>query len=598
MKKISIVLICLLLIFNNTLIAFADEIPTPAVLDQDSTTFNVIVPTTLPVNVDKNGDITIAGHAEIINNSYGPVIINAFKVSPKNGWSLVNFSENLRKGHKFGENKFSVKLCNTQIPDTGTVNLSPGISIPGEGKIPFSYQFKVSPIAIATNESIADVIIVMDWDKTDNEVNPPTPKPTPVSDWEYTIVDGKAIVSNYKGTSTNLVFPATIEGKPVVIDDNEFQFSSRNDITSIDFEEGVIFKDNDASFAFSDNTNLISINNLPSTLTNIESIAKGCKKLKNIPEIPSSITKMNGAFSGCYNIPLMVNITIPKSVSDISFLFEYASGLYGTINIEGEIIDASSAFKGTSQTFTINTSVKNKDILEEAKKEAAYSEGITINYTDVVEEPEITEWEYIEETDNIVLTKYIGKAVDVVVPAILRGKQVILGDTSVNAETHEISGVFAENTSIETVSFEDSIQLPVDGLDRMFLKCIALKEVYNLPNTTSMNGTFVGCISLEKFPIIPNGVVSMNSTFSKCSSIVGSITIPESVEIIDRVFYSCTNKIENVYILSENITSAKSPFNGMRYKCDGEVIIHIKESVKDFFHNLDVRDCNYNYVID
>ena len=167
------------------------------------------------------------------------------------------------------------------------------------------------------------------------------PKASPVPSFteglEFSIVDGTAIVTSYKGTGTKVIIPATITRKRKtykVTAIGERAFAGCINLTSITIPNGVtcIWKN---AFAGCINLTSITIPNgvtciweytfwgcssltsitIPERVTFIgESAFWGCSSLTSIT-IPNSVTYIgNSAFGGCENL---TSITIPDSVTSI-----------------------------------------------------------------------------------------------------------------------------------------------------------------------------------------------------------------------------------------------------------------------------------------
>ena len=118
-----------------------------------------------------------------------------------------------------------------------------------------------------------------------------TPEPSPTEGLEFSIVDGTAKVSDYKGTDTEVIIPSAItyNGKTYKV-------------TAI------------GAWAFYWCTKLTSIT-IPNSVTSIGDYAfKGCENLSSIT-IPNSVTTIGKeAFAWCENL---TSITIPDGVTSI-----------------------------------------------------------------------------------------------------------------------------------------------------------------------------------------------------------------------------------------------------------------------------------------
>lgn len=163
-------------------------------------------------------------------------------------------------------------------------------------------------------------------------------------DFEYRDYDDSVIITGYKGSSTEVVIPPEIDGKPVTVIGYQ-AFQNNKDIISIIIPDSVTLIDMDAfsgctaltsvtipdsvtsigGDAFWNCTGLKSIT-IPNSVTYIGSMAFcNCKALTSII-IPNGVTRIEvGTFSGCTGL---TSITIPDSVTYIKeYAFYQCTGL-------------------------------------------------------------------------------------------------------------------------------------------------------------------------------------------------------------------------------------------------------------------------------
>lgn len=67
----------------------------PVTVAREAATFSVTVPTTLPISVDADGNVTTATDATIINNSGAPVAVTKVKLASQNDWTLAAYSRDI-----------------------------------------------------------------------------------------------------------------------------------------------------------------------------------------------------------------------------------------------------------------------------------------------------------------------------------------------------------------------------------------------------------------------------------------------------------------------------------------------------------------------
>lgn len=67
----------------------------PVTVAREAATFSVTVPTTLPISVDANGNVTTATDAAINNNSGAPVAVTKVELTSQSNWTLAAYSRDI-----------------------------------------------------------------------------------------------------------------------------------------------------------------------------------------------------------------------------------------------------------------------------------------------------------------------------------------------------------------------------------------------------------------------------------------------------------------------------------------------------------------------
>lgn len=200
MKKIIAIIAALCMCLAVSVGAFAAEIDTdggagdtPVYLSSTTdgsfdgtpapTAMSVTLPTSFPMAMSQNGDVTCADNCVIINNSYGAVRVKSVTITAANGWSLTAFGDkSILAGEKVDSNKLGFAIRLGSGAQAATVNSgsdsevlisapSAGCYMTGAGdtarnRIPVIYSAIVTPLSQAvTNANIADVVFVVEWDK-------------------------------------------------------------------------------------------------------------------------------------------------------------------------------------------------------------------------------------------------------------------------------------------------------------------------------------------------------------------------------------------------------------------------------------------------
>lgn len=185
---------------------------------------------------------------------------------------------------------------------------------------------------------------------------------------------------------------------------------------------------------------------------------------------------------------------------------------------------------------------------------------------------DLLQWEYTEESNEIVLTKYKGNERDVIVPGIIQNKQVVLQGAvfkpttnSYNIETITIGSQGANVKSAESLSgmFSGCHATTIDirGLDtsgatdmsKMFENCSKLKSIkldgIDTSNVTNMSSMFAST------PLSEIDVSHFN--LSKCRNINGMFANCPQLEKVNTLGWDTSN-IENfggVFSWDKKLTS-------------------------------------------
>ena len=89
---------------------------------------------------------------------------------------------------------------------------------------------------------------------------------------------------------------------------------------------------------------LVSLENIPSGVTDMEGCFKGCTKLAHAPAIPSGVTTMRECFKGCTDLGRASNI--PSTVGNMNKCFEDCKNLTVAPQIESGVTNMERSFAG------------------------------------------------------------------------------------------------------------------------------------------------------------------------------------------------------------------------------------------------------------
>lgn len=141
-------------ISNQELNAAGDTADIPAVADIDALTFNVVLPTALPIFVDSSNVTYVADNANIINKSGAAVELTGVEITPEanSGWTMVNGSPSKDIGGN--EFNFSTTIEKNKVLDVNET-------------YPFTYMANLSPTTeSSTSLELATVMVTVDWATT------------------------------------------------------------------------------------------------------------------------------------------------------------------------------------------------------------------------------------------------------------------------------------------------------------------------------------------------------------------------------------------------------------------------------------------------
>lgn len=214
----------------------------------------------------------------------------------------------------------------------------------------------------------------------------------------------------------------------------------------------------------------------------------------------------------------------------------------------------------------------------------------------------LNDWDYTEQENSIILTRYIGMSTDIIIPGSIDGKQVFLqnsgnstgldrfpenttsivvgnADQKVKVTDGNAARLFSELTNLTYLDASGLDTSDITTMYRMFYNCRNLITLdvsgWDTGCVTNMDYMFQTCNSLTGLDVSgwdTGNVTSMYSMFRGCSSLTGldvSGWNMGRVTNISCMFYSCASLTE--LDLSDwdtsNITG--SNMDAMFYDCSG-----------------------------
>lgn len=146
----------------------------PIVVTRDAPTFNVTVPTAMPISVSADGTVTTAGNVAIENNSSRSVCVKSVTINAASGWTLAKFDKDAMRNEAIDSKKLGFSM--TMGPKTEattkdgqtetigsytasdvTIDVGSQLAITYDGVIPTQVS------GIAADTQAASVVFTVDW---------------------------------------------------------------------------------------------------------------------------------------------------------------------------------------------------------------------------------------------------------------------------------------------------------------------------------------------------------------------------------------------------------------------------------------------------
>ncbi|MBR4017758.1 MAG: leucine-rich repeat domain-containing protein, partial [Oscillospiraceae bacterium] len=377
----------------------------------------------------------------------------------------------------------------------------------------------------------------------------------PEKDWQYTVSDGKATVTGYTGTQTDLTIPSTLGGYPVTSIGNGV-FVDCDSLTSITIPDSVTSIGN---HTFSGCTSLTSVT-IPNSVTDIGSfVFSQCYSLTNII-IPDSVTSIgDGTFSECTSLN---SINIPNSITSIGDkTFSHCYKLT-SVTIPNSVTSIG------SDAFYFCTSLTNITIPDSVTSIGMgafhYSSLTSIIIPDSI--TSISGWAFYDchNLTNITIPgsiTSIGDSAFYVCTSLTKviycGTQeqwnaISVGDgnnslTDATLQFHDYQNGVCTICSASDVALEDweytisNGEVAITGYTGSNTVLTIPSTIENLPVTSIGTSAFYNCTNLTSVTI-PDGVISIgNYAFRDCTGLT-NVSIPDSVTSIGKyAFCSCTS---------------------------------------------------------
>ncbi len=142
----------------------------PVTVTREAATFSVTVPTTLPISVDANGNVTTATDAAIINNSGAPVAVTKVELASLSDWTLAAYSRDILNlpvdtrqfGLQMNIGGKTVATSNSGASDILSDSLNARIAKGQNCAVTYNALFPAQTAAVSDTQ-IANVVFTIDW---------------------------------------------------------------------------------------------------------------------------------------------------------------------------------------------------------------------------------------------------------------------------------------------------------------------------------------------------------------------------------------------------------------------------------------------------
>lgn len=407
------------------------------------------------------------------------------------------------------------------------------------------------------------------------------------SKWNYDVNEKTKTVTlrKYIGSDLNVVVPNKVKisnaeygivvGKTGDRGKNGV-FAKNSQITSVQFENGVKFEDNNMQYAFAKCRKLQSVTGIPDSVVNLKSVFWDCSSLERFSDWPrnKNLKDISSAFYGCTALKEVADL--PESAIDLSYIFAGCTNLLEIPDIPSKAEYLNGAFqdcisitmapeipasaKGISYAFSGCSNLeKAPSIPKKIKNIAGYLKGC-VKVTSAPSIPSgVTN---MEETfsgcENLIKSPKIPSGVTNLNETFagckkLKNPPVLPGN---------IKSLYYTFSGCTSMTDAPKIPVTVRDLTNTFSDCESLEQAPAIPKgVKSLYMTFYKCKSLTKTPSIPSGVKEMVRTFQECTSLITATEIPDSVTAMRYTFYGCS-KLSQVYAISNNAGDMMGTFTG------------------------------------
>ena len=142
----------------------------PVNVTREAATFSVVVPTTLPISVDADGNVTTATDATIINSSSAPVAVTKVELTSQSNWTLAAYNRDILNlpvdakqfGLQMNIGDKTVATSNSGTSDILSDSLNAQIAKGQNCAVTYNALFPAQTAAVSDTQ-IANVVFTVGW---------------------------------------------------------------------------------------------------------------------------------------------------------------------------------------------------------------------------------------------------------------------------------------------------------------------------------------------------------------------------------------------------------------------------------------------------
>ena len=142
----------------------------PVNVTREAATFSVVVPTTLPISVDADGNVTTATDTAIINNSGATVAVTKVELNSQSNWTLAAYNRDILNlpvdakqfGLQMNIGDKTVATSNRGTSDILSDSLNAQIAKGQNCAVTYNALFPAQTAAVSDTQ-IANVVFTVGW---------------------------------------------------------------------------------------------------------------------------------------------------------------------------------------------------------------------------------------------------------------------------------------------------------------------------------------------------------------------------------------------------------------------------------------------------